>query len=743
MSQNDAPQGGSRRDRPKQSQDNAWLSLEIYVKSNQPELLQGLDQWLQLNLISEAQVKKICRQNLSCALPPMKIWDSTPNIQPSQPKIPVETLVPLSVTIERKPNIVTQLWQGFLDELSIRWLLFLGIFLVVVSSGVLAASQWDHFPRFGQYFILLIYTLSFWGFGFWSNKQDNLKLTSQTLSAIAILLVPINFWAISEFALGNNILEWITIAIAFSTLTTTTYLQFRQKKSNPTKYFLSFFLLLSYSHLVWQFGVINLLGIYGGIIGIIFIHYFGLLPQQKYPIKKLLFLLATWLLLLVRELLINEILIYNYFLAIALFGWLLSTIYLTQERKNKLINSSTQSEAETITHSFLSKISQTISIILITSTWFVSLVGGSLQSQSLFWQTVSISILAIHLFSQRLTLYWRKRDLTAIFLIGLQTLYISKELIPDNLRSNALNLAVTVSKTEYFPESVFGVTLFPYVILFIFVATWLYRREKSQLALYAEFLTLLLGIGLTYLSLSNPTWRSLNFLLSTATLGYVAWLRKPIRKYLIYATHLLGLVTIINAIDVIFPNQSQAVWGSLLTVLTVIEWAIYLKQAKQSRRGDWLIALKNPMFGSILRQSCWYFGLLLGAISYICFLSQIEATSNPSAFRWGLIWLFIPGMLTLIAKYTRRLKQRRLTTWLSCNALIASQLLVFGQPETRFISLTVAIGLMLVNAYRLRRTVVTVIHIGFGLSLIASLLYDFVTGWNWLLVGGSSYFRFI
>ncbi len=44
------------------------------------------------------------------------------------------------------PNILVRLWQGLLDELSIRWLLFLGIFLIIISSGVLAASQWHNFP---------------------------------------------------------------------------------------------------------------------------------------------------------------------------------------------------------------------------------------------------------------------------------------------------------------------------------------------------------------------------------------------------------------------------------------------------------------------------------------------------------------------------------------------------------------------------------------------------------------------
>ena len=718
---------GGQANRRTQPQDNSWISFEIYVQANQTELLQGLDQWLKLNLISEAQVKKICRQNLSCALPETTEVKSLTDIEPNRPKTKVATTL---VKVPPQPNIITQLWQGFLDELSIRWLLFLGIFLVVISSGVLAASQWENFPRFGQYLILLIYTLVFWGVGFWSNQQDNLKLTSQTLQAIATLLVPINFWAISQFRLGNNIWEWITIAIALTTLSSISYLQFSSQKSSKHRYFLPFFLLLSLLHLGWQLNALPTIAIYGGIAVISLIHYVFMLPQQKYPTTRLLFLFTAWLLLLFRELLTNEILISNYLLAIALCGWLLGTIWLTTVRKGKIVESEEeQTEAVTITNAFLSNICQIISLLMLTGTWLLSLIAGTFQSSVFFWQTVGISIVAIHLFSQRLTLYWRKRDLTAIFFIGLQTLYISKELIPQNLRTDALDLSTKISQTEYFPESVFGVTLFPYVILFVFVATWLYRQQKSQLALYAEYLTLLLGITLTGLSFSNPTWRSLNLLFSTITLSYVVWVREGLRIHLIYITHILGLVTITNAIAVMLPNLNPAVWGSVFTALAVLELAIYLHQAKQPRVDFYSNRL------SILKHSCWYVGLLLGTISYTCFLSQIGVNLNPGAFRWGLVWLFFPGMLTIVARYTRKMQQRRLATSLSCLGLVTAQLLVLGQPVTRFIGLAIAIFIMLANAYHLRRTIITVIHLGFGLSLIASLIEGFITAWNWLLVG--------
>lgn len=722
----DYPQGGGFSSNgdpagsPNKSQNNSWLTLEVYVKANQPDLLKGLDKWLELNLITQAQVRKISRKYLSCNLPEIEVVKATKNVQKNISKTVTITDISLP-QVASKSNLISQLWQGFLDELSIRWLLFLGIFLVIISSGVLVASQWDNFPRFGQYLILLIYTLGFWGIGLWSSKQENLKLTSQTLSAIATLLVPINFWAISRFNLGNNILEWITIIIALIALTTSIYWQSLFKQQEINRLFFPLFLFLSYLHLGWQFSNFSLVAIYVGIVAISIIYSKFLLPQEQYSLPNLLFLLAAWSLLLFRGILTRlteQNLIYDHGLAIALWGWLLGTIYLNQAKRQP-------GKEENATNNFF----QLISIILLCLAWIISIWGGMLQSELFFWQTVGISALAIHLFSQKLTHNWRKRDLTAIFLIGLQTLYISKELIPDNFRTTALNLSIAISKTEYFPESVFSVTLFPYVILFIWIATWLYRRQQRELAIYGEFLTLILGILLTYLSLSNPTWRSLNLLLSTLTLGYVAWIRQPKRIELIYLTHLLGLITIMNGISVIFPNLNPGVWASILVCFMAGEWGIYIHYAKQPK-----INFKSNFIARI-QESYWYFGLILGANAYICLLLQISANSNPTNFYWGLIWLITPGMLTLIAKYTHKIQQRRLATYLSCLTLIAAQLLVVVQPETRFIGLTFALGLMLANAFHLRRITVTVIHLGFILSLIASLLNTFINNWNWLIVG--------
>ena len=698
-----------------------WLNLEIYVKANQTELLIGLDQWIQLNLISQRQVKKLCRNHLSCALP--EVEEVKPISATQLPEIAIQEVTSQPATVT---SIFTRVVQGFLEELSIRWLLFLGIFLVVISSGVLAASQWQNFPAFGQYLVLFVYTLGFWVSGFWASKRHDLRLTSQTLSAIATLLVPINFWAISHLGLGKNSLEWLIIVGAAIILTTTVYLSSRLK-SNTTKFFyFPLYLILSYSHLAWQLPLrseaipsgLPLIAVYGGIILISLLDYW--LPRQHFRVD-FLFILSGWLLLLLRGLIITRYSLTDYCLAIAIFAWLIATISLTQTKRSKVstLNPLDRQLAAEMTNTFLGNIAQVLSAILLVFTWIITIIAGITGASLFFWQTVAISGLAIHLFTQRLTLYWRKRDLTAIFLIGLQSLYVAKELIPDSWRSEALDLSVNLSKTEYFPESVFGVTLFPYLILFVWIASELYRREKIQLALYGEYLTLVLGIVLTCLSLSNPTWRSLNLLLSTLTLAYVAQIRQ--RSSLVYLTHLLGLTTVINGIDFFLPNLTKPVWGSILVMLVVFEWTAYLRLPK--KRLDFCPAL--------FKQSCWYYGLFLSTASYSCFLAS-------SSFSWGLVWLVTPVMLTLVARYTSSIKQRRLATILSCIALIVAQLLVIGIPVTRFIGLAIALGLMFANAFNLRRTIVTVIHLGFALGMVANLFTSLVGNQlvvNWLLVG--------
>ncbi len=148
-------------------------------------ILQGLDFWLELGLIKEKSVKLICETRFVCDIKAMATETaissrSLPIAEPNRPhanisgsrlpRSPIEK-IPIKPKAPQEPSKVAQTVRSLLSEFSTMWLLFLGVFLVVVSSGLLAASQWDNFSPQIQYLLLLAYTLGFFGVSFWTSKN--------------------------------------------------------------------------------------------------------------------------------------------------------------------------------------------------------------------------------------------------------------------------------------------------------------------------------------------------------------------------------------------------------------------------------------------------------------------------------------------------------------------------------------------------------------------------------------------
>jgi hypothetical protein len=118
---------------PEQRDRSFRLNLE--VDSDNPNLLIGLDRWLELGLIDNLQVRELCRNHLTCRVPE-SVVQSIPELEP------VVVAEPAFIPARGQPSVLSTIWASFKDELSVRWLLFLGVFLVILSSGVLAATQW-------------------------------------------------------------------------------------------------------------------------------------------------------------------------------------------------------------------------------------------------------------------------------------------------------------------------------------------------------------------------------------------------------------------------------------------------------------------------------------------------------------------------------------------------------------------------------------------------------------------------
>ncbi|MHC5749909.1 MAG: DUF2157 domain-containing protein [Nostoc sp.] len=721
------------------------LKIEIRLPSSHPQLLEGLDIWLRLGLISDAQVRQLCQEFLVCAvvLQPQAEAKTKVVFATSDPvqQLPIATLQSSSGKQAQqkpaKPNFIGTMLQSLGAELSVRWLLFLGVFLVVVSSGVLAASQWARFPASGQYGVLFAYTLSFWGLSFWATRQNNLRLTAQTLLIATLLLVPVNFWAMDSFRLWQNPVDWIVVAIACPTLTAITVLLSKNRtiftNLHPGKLPLVNILGLSYLHWGWQFPGFPLIAVYLATIATTIITVYHNLFQQPHTSSEdrrrlsislpAAVIIYSLIVLLARAIFVTKLDVALLGLAIGICGWLMT--WLVQQRRageqgSREAEGQGSRGAEEVTLIFSSSPLSPSSLllwerlggVLLFLGWVVSVVNYP-------WQAIAVSGLGLWFVGNRLWQYSLKRDFAGVFVIGLETILLGWRLVPDNLQKLAIATGTQLTNSQNEPWALLGIALFPYVILMVALTDSLYRSQKRELAKFGELLTLLFGTLLTTIALVNPTLRSLNLLFSTATLAFVTQRRSPSSLPLVYLTHTMGVLTFCFTINWLFPTLSQQCWASILLALMVAEWRFSLQE------GLW-------------QRSAWDIGLGLAAASF--FLLWMNAESSwygiaDSRSDWGVLWLVTPLALTGVANAT--IIERRITSrYLSVLAVIIAQLLTLQLPGIRLISLAVGAGLMFANTRYLRNQVSAVITEGFVLSFIGVLLWTGVPGLPRLAVAG-------
>jgi hypothetical protein len=666
--------------------------IEVVVRTSHPELLTGLDLWLHLGLVSDTQVKKIAHQHLSCRLPEPILREDifAPEIEENE-----QTLVLTKV------NIFNTAWQSLRDELSVRWLLFLGVFLVVLSSGVLAASQWQNFPPFAQYAVLWGYTIVFWVVGLWLGKQENLRITSQTLQNISLLLIPINFWSIDSFRLGSNLIEWVTIGIAFISLTTIAFFWSRLRLANPL-YSIAF-LVLSYLH--WRLPSYSLIAVYLGTIGTVVCLSWEIVRREdrsslsgkKTGWSLVIFALVV---LLVRAIFVLKVAPVDLGLAIAFCGWLLTysaskssqtvaentnfAIEVTAEGSNNesnlegIINETDNAvgieidrdESANIALAFPDRVLSRIGIGLIFIGWSIpvfNLIFYLVLDRNREWLVIQSSIagiLGIYFFWQALITDWRRRDLVLLFIIGLQEVLLIKELIPLQVRQGFTGKAVVISQAQTHPYAIYGVTGFIYVFTWVYIANWLSNNNKKELAQCAENMLLVFGIILTCISLPIPACRSINLLLSFLTLFYYAIERLPYRPNLIYFTHAVSLAALFSHLDWWFPNLSQLIRFYIFLAIAILELVMSIFGVNT----EYIPA--NGNYRKIWCSSSWYFGLIFSGISYLYLWNNFNLNINylinsnnlPTISTYSVLpWLLVPVAFTFVASQTRQSRRLQAT----------------------------------------------------------------------------------
>ncbi|NMG10426.1 DUF2157 domain-containing protein, partial [Brasilonema sp. UFV-L1] len=340
------------------------------------------------------------------------------------------------------------------------------------------------------------------------------------------------------------------------------------------------------------------------------------------------------------------------------------------------------------------------------------------------WQATAVSCLGLWYFSRRLQLRGTRIDVAAIFVIGLQTIWLLWLLVPSGLQQWAIAIGTQLTQSQDTPWALPSVVLFPYLVFMVALTDGLYRVQKVPLAHFGEKLTLVFGSLLTVVSLVNPTLRSFNLLLSTITLLNVSQRRLPIRMSLVYMTQIAGVLTLCSIIDRFFPHLNintqiwAQVWASIVLAVAVAEWFF------------------SCLGNGVWHKSAWYMGLGLGALSYALLWMNAQSAwfgSGNGSENWSLIWLITPMTLTSIAivgfkSPVNTVARPTLNAWLSVVALGLAQLLILPLDGGRLIGLAVAGALMFFNTHYLRHKFCAEITVGFGLGFIAALLWEGVPG---------------
>jgi hypothetical protein len=744
----------------------ASLTVEIKVSATAPNLLEGIEYWVQLNLLSQTEVLQICRTDLACWLPtiapqPVSLAQQ-PSVLATRPlpenrpiaasqSLPVSRPAPLPPSRPKTPSRVSQVLQSLAAELSVLWLLLLGVFMVVISSAVLAASQWERFPSFIQYGILWLYTLGFWGSSFWAGHHPNLRLTTQALRIITLLLVPLNFLAIDSFGLWRSPLQWLVVGVAAASLTGLTMQIFQEQLGSPeARSRITILLLnhlgLSYLHLGWGIPSFPLLATYIGVVGTTFLSRYARwrspatpVPESQLPSQFLPFNLSGTVVLyavaivLLRAIFIARIAIIELGLAIGMCGWL-------------LIQQAPLGGEETRDQPVPRSIWERWGSGLLFLGWVLSV--GTFP-----WQALILSSLAVLVFTQRVLRTWSRGDLSAILLIGLQMFFLAWYVVPPTERQGLLEFATRLTGTEAIPVTLLGVVLFPYLVILLALFDGLMQIRRRELAEFTGRLALACGATLIVLSLASPLLRTINFGLSTVALGMITsrqqqrnleleqqrHLPATALRSLAGMTHLGGLVTLFFAIKYLQPKLGLVPWAGIGLGFMVWEWLLSLRQPLTPDPN----APPTTLF-ALLCQSCWNFGLILSGLSYLCLLINLSVQPLSRGFlgypvsspTWGGFWLITPLILTgLIARVRTR---RSLAGWLSVVALVLAQGLTLSVPQLRSLSLGIAAGGMLVNTHYLQELLAAVLTVGLGLAFIGALIQQFLPTLplaDWVLLG--------
>ena len=715
------------------------IRLQLDLSPDQPGLLEGLDTWLGLGLLSDQQVRDLCQSHLSCELLPEVAPESAPDLALTEATnpfdeaegsivagvagtAPITDFVPAEAAPApggtppppRRPPArppANRWLNRLMSELSVVWLLGLGVFLVVLSSAVLAATQWARFDAVGQYLVLLAYTLVFWGAGGWCRRSQNLQLTAKTLQMITLLLVPLNFWALDGLGVWRSGGVMVG-AIAVLVLTLAALQVLRQQDSTPLEQGNA--LGLAYLHTGWGLAGVPILAVYAGVVGsavaMVYGQRRGAFPGLRWPTVAITAALG---LLLARGLGAEPGQLGRFALAFGLYG--ATWVWLGQRR----LWPQPKDASGPATDSPSGRVYRWGIVVgrgLLLWGWLLA-IREAIPAGIADWpaQAFAVSLLGLGLRRQALGQLGKRRDLLMAYAIAVQLAFVGWEVLPGSWRQSLLSPLASWSGTGLGHWPLLGISLFPYVVAMVALADGYLGRGKPKLGDFSDGIALGSNVILTVISLFSSPVLVVNLIASTVT-ALVVTLRRsragsPLARWRIVVTYGLGLASLVAAIGNRWPGLSLDRWLVVSVVLATV--ALVLSQ------------LLPTLWGT----SAWLYGVGLSALTYALLWGHLV----DSGYRSGLSWLglVIPVVLALIGRHPASV----LTTGLALPFTL-------GLPWTRLVGLGTATVLTGANSVVYRRPGVAFLAVGVALGWIYGSLADWLPGyprnaidWGWVTVG--------
>ena len=151
----------------------------------------------------------------------------------------------------RSPSLVVRFLDSFLQERNIKWVLAVGMSILLGSSLLLVTTHWDNYTLLWQNLIVLGYSAAIHAAGQWTYHRLGLRKTGTVLQGLTVLLIPVLFLAIHwlpEVAAAESppgYLQWLLFAAtaAFSIPAARRIFAHVLRSTQPT--FLACFLILS------------------------------------------------------------------------------------------------------------------------------------------------------------------------------------------------------------------------------------------------------------------------------------------------------------------------------------------------------------------------------------------------------------------------------------------------------------------------------------------------------------------